>query len=244
MILSSGIPRNICRIALTSDATLPILRVDEGDGNAKENDNAKRKTPSDGGSHDESPSRLPKTKEIDVATLYKLTNENAQTYGGCQWGPGVEHTASGEGELCSRGWLHAYSDPLVAIFANPIHANFTSPRLWEAEGYVGKRDGPLKLGCTRLRTMVEMELPPISMPVRVRVAITCAKTVYRDPAWNRWADSWLSGEDRSAAAAAAAEAEAEAAAAAAAWAAKAWAAGAFDLAAIIQQAIRDEDQLW
>ena len=30
----------------------------------------------------------------------------------------------------------------------------------------------------------------------VTIAITCVKHVYHDPGWNRWADRWLSGEDR------------------------------------------------
>jgi hypothetical protein len=36
------------------------------------------------------------------------------------------------------------------------------------------------------------------------IAITCAKHVYHDPDWNRWADAWLDGSDRTKASAASA----------------------------------------
>ena len=31
------------------------------------------------------------------------------------------------------GWLHCYSDPLLAVLLNPIHGNYDNPRLFEAE---------------------------------------------------------------------------------------------------------------
>jgi len=130
--------------------------------------------------------------------LFKLTDENGQTYGGCQWGVGVTHTASGDGPLCSDAWIHAYTDPLLAALLNPIHAGFRSPRLWEAEGVVGADDCGLKVGCAKLTTLREIQVPEMSTAQRVAFAIHCAKGVYSDAAWNRWADRWLSGEDRTA----------------------------------------------
>jgi hypothetical protein len=38
----------------------------------------------------------------------------------------------------------------------------------------------------------------------IEIAITCAKHVYHDPDWNRWADAWLDGSDRTKASAASA----------------------------------------
>ena len=35
--------------------------------------------------------------------LYKLTDGDGQTRGGTQWGPGVSHSGTGEGELCGPG---------------------------------------------------------------------------------------------------------------------------------------------
>jgi hypothetical protein len=166
-----------------------------------------------------------------MITLYKLTDGDGQTRGGTQWGPGVSHSGTGEGELCGPGWIHAYEHPLVAVLMNPIHAKFKNPRLWEAEGEVVLRDSQLKCGCKTLTTVREIPLPSITTEMRVRFAILCAKEVCADLSWNAWADRWLSGEDRSEAAAGAAALAARAAwaAEAAAWAA--WAAAAAEAAA-------------
>ena len=155
--------------------------------------------------------------------LYKLTDEHDQTYNQTQWGENVTHTVNGEGELCGLGWIHAYTDPLLAVLLNPIHANFVNPHLWEAEGEIGKTDHGLKVGGTKVTTLTRMALPVIMMEQRVRFAILCAKHVCGDTAWNRWADDWLSGKDRAAdaawAAADAATRAAEAAADVTTWAA-------------------------
>ncbi len=151
-----------------------------------------------------------------MANLYKLTDSCGKTHNGTQWGPGVSHSGTGEGGLCGPGWIHAYEHPLIAVLLNPIHANFQSPRLWEAEGEVGLRDGQLKCGCRTLTTIREIPLPSITTEMRVRFAIMCAKEVCADFSWNAWADRWLSGGDRSGA-------SADAAATAAGAAAEAWA---------------------
>jgi pyruvate/2-oxoglutarate dehydrogenase complex dihydrolipoamide acyltransferase (E2) component len=148
-----------------------------------------------------------------MITLYKLTDGDGQTRGGTQWGPGVSHSGTGEGELCGPGWIHAYEHPLIAVLMNPIHARFKNPRLWEAEGEVGLRDGQLKCGCKTLTTIREIPLPAITTEMRVRFAILCAKEVCACLSWNAWADKWLSGGDRSEAAAGAAAAGAAAEAA-------------------------------
>ncbi len=159
-----------------------------------------------------------------MSKLYKLTDSCGKTRNDTQWGPGVSHSGTGKGELCGPGWIHAYEHPLIAVLMNPIHANFKNPRLWEAAGEVGLRDGQLKCGCKTLTTVREIPLPSITSEMRVRFAILCAKEVCASySAWNAWADKWLSGEDRSEAAAWAAAEAAWAAQAAAAWAA-AWAA--------------------
>ena len=155
--------------------------------------------------------------------LYKLTDQNGQTRNATQWGPGVTHRATGSAdqELCSDGWLHAYEHPLIAVFMNPIHSNINRPRLWEAAGDIGKRDGVLKCGCRELTTVAEMELPVITTAQWVRFAIACAWP-QSSAEFRNWATGWLNGSDCSEAAAQAAEA-AEAAAATRARAAE-WAA--------------------
>ncbi|MGA7524525.1 MAG: hypothetical protein WBW84_18890, partial [Acidobacteriaceae bacterium] len=153
---------------------------------------------------------------------YKLTDENGQTMGHTQWAPGVTHTAPGTGDLCSSGWIHTYSHPLLAVLLNPVHADFIRPKLWECEvSGASKDDCGLKQGWESVTTVREIPLPVVSVEQRVRFAILCAKEVYQEPEFILWADRWLTGEDRSPWAAwAAAASSAWAAAKAAAWAAK------------------------
>ena len=153
--------------------------------------------------------------------VYKLTDQNLQTYGSYQWEPGVARETDGEGNLCGPGWLHYYHDPLLSALLNPIHADIADPVLWEAEAEgLHRDDRGLKGGCTRLTLIRQVDLPQITTEQRVRFGILCAKAVCNDRAWNRWADRWLDGSDMSVAAAWAAEA-ADRAAWAAAWAAEA-----------------------
>ena len=148
-----------------------------------------------------------------MSTLYKLTDSDGKTLNGTQWGPGVSHSGTGKGGLCGPGWIHAYEHPLIAVLLNPIQADFENPRLWEAKGEIGLRDGQLKCGCKTLTTVREIPLPEITTEMRVRFAILCAKEVCADLSWNAWADKWLSGGDRTQAAASAATEAAWAAAA-------------------------------
>ena len=134
---------------------------------------------------------------------YKLTDQNTQTHGGCRWVLGEEKTTSGEGELCGPGWLHCYSDPLLAVLLNPIHADYENPRLFRARvGRKSKHDHGLKYGYTKMTLIEEIPVPAISTEQRVRFAILCAMKVYRDPGFVQWGENWLSGKDRSAEAAA------------------------------------------
>jgi hypothetical protein len=165
--------------------------------------------------------------------LWKLTDRKHRTRGATQWGEGATHTASGEGELCTPGWLHAYLSPELAVLLNPIHADISDPVLWECEGDIGKRDHDLKVGCSRLTTLRAVPLPACSVEQRVEFAIRCALAVCDEPSFVAWANAWLDGSNRSAAAAeAATEAAPEAAAAkeAAAKEAAAWAAWAAEAA--------------
>ena len=164
--------------------------------------------------------------------LYKLTNQNDRTYGGCQWGENVTVTTSGTGELCTDGYTHWYTDPLLAVLFNPLHGQFNlaTAHLWEGEGDAIKTDN-LKVGCSVGTTIRRVELPKITTEQYIRFAILCAKRACDDVAWNTWADKWLSGEDRSDEAARAAELAARAAASAAELAAASAAALAAELAA-------------
>jgi hypothetical protein len=118
-----------------------------------------------------------------------------------RWGENVTHKAVGLGiNLCSDGWIHAYEHPLIAVLMNPAHGNFINPLMWEAEGDVGLRDGPLKCGVKSLTTLRQMEIPAITIEQRVRFAIACAWQ-FGGKEWRAWAAGWLMGNDRSAEAA-------------------------------------------
>jgi hypothetical protein len=163
--------------------------------------------------------------------LYKLTNQNCETWNHTKWGEGVTHTADGAGDLCGPGWLHAYEDPLIAVLLNPIHADIEYPILWGAEGSGEvRRDGQLKIGVTSLTTIQRIDLPVVTTEQRAEFAIRCTLEVCTDPPWRAWAMRWLDGTDRSEATAEAARATARVAVAAE-WAAAEWAAEAAKWAA-------------
>ena len=131
---------------------------------------------------------------------YKLTDKHDRTRNGTQWGEGVTHETSGEGELCGHGWLHYYEDPLLALLHNPIHGNFNqiTMHLWEinVDGSI-KADRQMKSGCTKMTTLRRIELPVITRAQRVKYAILCALCVCEQESFVTWANKWLSGEDRS-----------------------------------------------
>jgi len=146
---------------------------------------------------------------------YKLTTQELTTRNDFQWEVGKTVKTSGKGELCTEGWLHYYQHPLLAVLHNPVHAAIGNPRLWECSvGEKIKRDGFMKSGATELTLLREIVLPVLTTEQRVEYAIRCALAVYEDDRFVKWANDWLSGEDRT-----------EWSAEAARWAAKsAWAA--------------------
>jgi len=128
---------------------------------------------------------------------YKLTDSKMRTCNEFQWELGKWYETTGEGELCSPSWFHFYSNPLVGLFLNPIHADIKNPRLFRAE-VEGKflDDNGLKCGYSRARLVEKLPVPQISLAQRVRFAIFCVKKVYKEKEWNKWANNWLSGKDR------------------------------------------------
>lgn len=92
--------------------------------------------------------------------LYKLIDEKGYTrknkHNEWLWGENITHSAAGgSGKLCSNGVIHAYEHPLIAVFMNPIHANFSNPILWECEGEVTAKEGQLKCGCNLSQLFVK-----------------------------------------------------------------------------------------
>jgi len=129
---------------------------------------------------------------------------------------------------------------LLAVFLNPIHADFNDPIMWEGEGEVAKEDHRLKVGCTKGTTIKQIPLPKVTREQRIRFGILCAKQVFQEEKWNKWADDWLAEKDRSASAAreAAQAAQAAARAARVEWAAARAAAAAWAASAAARAAAR------
>ena len=120
-----------------------------------------------------------------------------RTFNGFQWEIGKWYETTGEGKFYSSGWLHFYSDPLVGLFLNPIHMDIRNFHLFRAEvegNFID--DNGLSCGYSRARLIEELPVPQISPVQRVRFAIFCAKEVYKEKGWNKWANNWLSGKDR------------------------------------------------
>lgn len=171
--------------------------------------------------------------------LYKLTDQDGKTRNDTCWLPlGTVHETDGTGELCGPGWLHAYTDPLLAVLMNPVHAKIQEPRLFEAEGEVGESDRGLKVGTTRLVCTREIPLPVITTEQRVKFAILASLEVFDDPRYRKWAESWMSGEDRTADAARAAWANLPATDSLLAWAERA------ALASVVARAATDAVARW
>ena len=177
-----------------------------------------------------------------LETVYKLTDIHSRTrpghYNECQGGKGITHSASGKGPLCTESWIHAYSHPLIAVLMNPVHACYSPALLWKCRAEVGIRNAD-KLGCRILTTIDQLDLPVVTTTQRCAFAVLVAKQVYKDAAFNKWAEGWLSGKDRTEAAASAAASAAAWAEASAARAAARAAAGAekLDLISIAKEAV-------
>jgi hypothetical protein len=146
---------------------------------------------------------------------YKLTDSNMQTRNGYQWKIGELKEVSGTGDLCTGGWLHFYSGPLLAILLNPIHADLKNPRLFRAEvSGKFKDDSGLKQGWSKAKLVKELKIPEITANAAAAFAILCSLKVYKEKSYVKWAKNWLLGKDRTYAAYAAANAATDAAAAA------------------------------
>ena len=132
--------------------------------------------------------------------LYKLTDEHNQTYDNTQWGENITHNGTGIGTLCSKAYIHAYVDPILAVMMNPVHGKFKNPNMWEAEGEISVNDG-LKVGCISLTTLRRIPLPKVMITQQVAFSILSVLTVLKDSNYIQWANNWLLDKDRTSAAA-------------------------------------------
>ena len=156
---------------------------------------------------------------------YKLTTQDLKTHNGFQWEIGKKVTTDGSGELCSKDWLHCYSDPTLAVLLNPIHANIQNPKLFKVEcSGQHKDDNGLKEGWTEMTLIEEIVLPKLTSIQITAFAILCSLEVYKEQTYVSWANNWLQNIDRSESAArsaaeSAARSAARSAAESAAWSA-------------------------
>lgn len=119
-------------------------------------------------------------------------------YNEIQWKIGKKFVTSGNGSLCSDGWLHYYHDPILAIIMNQQHAKILNPRLFECQAEGNHLDNyGLKGGCTEMTLIREIQIPEVTVNHIIVFSILCAKQVYKDIVWNEWADNWLNNKDRS-----------------------------------------------
>lgn len=129
---------------------------------------------------------------------YKMLHKDLTTYNGFQWTPYKWHETSGEGNLCGPGWLHCYGSPHLAVLLNPVHANILNPVLWECH-VIGKskHEGELKSGYTGMSLIRPYEIPTYTEDQLIAFSIFCALKVCKHPKFVKWANNWLSNEDRS-----------------------------------------------
>ncbi len=170
-----------------------------------------------------------------MVTCYKLTSSRMLTKNDTLWGENITHELPIREiyTLCSGDVIHGYPSAELAVLMDIIHGRYLpNGILWECEGEEVIFDGT-KSGYRALTTLKQIPIPSCTLNQRIVFGILCVKHVYKDPAWNSWADKWLSGADRSEKGAYAARAAAYAAAARAA----AYAAAAADAAA--DAAVRD-----
>ena len=135
--------------------------------------------------------------------LIKLTTaESKSAYGDITWHVGKTVSIPLEdrdNRLCEPGLLHVYEgSPELAVLLDPIHAKLGPNALcYEVKGKIVVRDGQLKVGGHRFTVVTRRGLPKATLEIRVRFALLCGLSVYKEPTWARWAQAWLSGTDRS-----------------------------------------------
>jgi len=134
---------------------------------------------------------------------FKLVSQNYKTWNDTDWRTTKWKETSGEGgRLCTKGWLHCYTSPELAVIMNPIHADIDNPRMLivKVEGKT-LDDYGLKEGWTRMRRIKEIAVPEITLVQKVAFGVYCALEGSADRKFIKWANDWLSGKDRSAEAA-------------------------------------------
>jgi hypothetical protein len=142
------------------------------------------------------------TDKYGCTCYYKLTDKHGCTYGGStQWVPGTVITRGLDGpcvpvEMCSAFAVHAYTSPELGMMLTPLHNSFViEPRCFEVYGEVLASDWD-KVAAPAFVCGPEVQLPNVTMEMRVKFAIYCVQAVIKNAClkWSQWAERWLSEE--------------------------------------------------
>ena len=116
-----------------------------------------------------------------------------------RWEVGQTYAASDYArQLHNRNFFSFYDSPLLAMLHNPIHADISRPRLFEASVWgEEQRDGQMRCEWTNAKLMKELAVPRITPIQYVAYGILCSLEIYKDKGYVKWARDWLSGKDRS-----------------------------------------------
>lgn len=135
-------------------------------------------------------------KKGSKVTLYKLTNQNNTTRGGMLWGENITHEIEEPGTtLGSKEVIHAYKSPALALFMNPVHANYEPPILWLAEGDIVVEDD-FKVGVKKLTTIKKLNYY-VTLNQKIAFGILSSLKVNNEEKYVNWANNWLKNIDRS-----------------------------------------------
>jgi hypothetical protein len=128
-------------------------------------------------------------------TRYLLTNAEHNTWRGSRVSPGRSVISSkSEDNVIDRNTDELGESPLVAIMLNPWHAQIDQQKMLELE--IGQVEVINNDTCINM-TVREASVPSVTTDQKIVFALMVMQEVYKNPVFNNWADSWISGSDRS-----------------------------------------------
>jgi len=131
--------------------------------------------------------------------IYKLTRQDRTTRDGFWYPPKGSRLPEldGKGGICSGHWYYGYAHPLLAVFHAPLHIDANYTKMIEIEVPEVYAPSQMKLGFTTGIIGKDVSLPKVTDEQRKRYGIGCVCSVYKDKFYRKWADGWISSEDRS-----------------------------------------------
>lgn len=127
---------------------------------------------------------------------YILANSENHTRRGSRIMPGSSSFSSqASSNIVARNASEMAPSPLAAIMLNPWHAQLDEAKMLELQFSTGKFEVSDPVINMRVR---EVDLPEATTDQKIIFALMVIKKVYNNERFNLWADSWISGTDRSA----------------------------------------------